>query len=234
MKCKRCRCVICTTGAAGAEKPRVRGRAGCLTARRRVPVASEVRFRVRSAMLDQPIARFENLRVEFETKDGTVVGVEDVSFSIGPGETVCVVGESGVGKVGLVAVAHAACGVRGRAYRGRAHPVRPGAGRGADGRGEGERQPDAHDPRQRDRDDLPGAHDLAQPGVHGGAAADRAYPGAQGPVEGGGRGAGAGAAAAGAESPSPSGGWRSIRTSCRGACGSGWSSPSRWPASRGS
>ena len=45
-----------------------------------------------------PIAAIENLRVEFETKDGTVVGVEDVSFSIGPGETVCVVGESGSGK----------------------------------------------------------------------------------------------------------------------------------------
>ena len=49
-------------------------------------------------MLDQPIARIENLRVEFETKDGTVVGVEDVSFSVNPGETVCVVGESGSGK----------------------------------------------------------------------------------------------------------------------------------------
>ncbi|MBS0123923.1 ABC transporter ATP-binding protein [Thetidibacter halocola] len=44
------------------------------------------------------IAKIEKLRVEFETKDGTVVGVEDVSFDIGPGETVCVVGESGSGK----------------------------------------------------------------------------------------------------------------------------------------
>ncbi len=49
-------------------------------------------------MLDAPIARIENLRVEFETKGGTVVGVEDVSFEIASGETVCVVGESGSGK----------------------------------------------------------------------------------------------------------------------------------------
>lgn len=52
-------------------------------------------------MLDHPktpVASFENLRVEFETKDGTVVGVEDVSFEINAGETVCVVGESGSGK----------------------------------------------------------------------------------------------------------------------------------------
>jgi ABC-type glutathione transport system ATPase component len=49
-------------------------------------------------MLDRPIAQVRNLRVEFQTKSGTIVGVEDVSFEIGAGETVCIVGESGSGK----------------------------------------------------------------------------------------------------------------------------------------
>ncbi len=57
-------------------------------------------------MLDQtseapgasPIARIENLRVQFQTKDGPVLGVEDVSFTVNSGETVCIVGESGSGK----------------------------------------------------------------------------------------------------------------------------------------
>ena len=42
-----------------------------------------------------PIADIRGLRVEFETKDGTVVGVEDVSFSVGAVASDSVVGESG-------------------------------------------------------------------------------------------------------------------------------------------
>ena len=49
-------------------------------------------------MLDHPIARFENLKVELQTQDGPIEAVKGVSFDIAAGETVAVVGESGSGK----------------------------------------------------------------------------------------------------------------------------------------
>ncbi|MGQ0662916.1 MAG: ABC transporter ATP-binding protein [Pseudomonadota bacterium] len=46
----------------------------------------------------QPLLQLERLRVEFPTRRGTLVAVDDVSFHIDPGEVLGVVGESGAGK----------------------------------------------------------------------------------------------------------------------------------------
>ena len=48
--------------------------------------------------LTMPLLEVENLRTHFGTLDGTVRAVEGLSFAIGAGETVAIVGESGCGK----------------------------------------------------------------------------------------------------------------------------------------
>jgi oligopeptide/dipeptide ABC transporter ATP-binding protein len=40
----------------------------------------------------------QNLRVQFNTRRGVVTAVHDISFTIDPGETLCLIGESGSGK----------------------------------------------------------------------------------------------------------------------------------------
>ena len=51
-----------------------------------------------SSLKKSPILDVNSLKVNFQTKTGKVTGVKDLSFSIFPGETVCLVGESGSGK----------------------------------------------------------------------------------------------------------------------------------------
>ena len=48
--------------------------------------------------MQAPLLEVRNLRVEFPTRRGTLVALDDVSFSIAPGEVLGVVGESGAGK----------------------------------------------------------------------------------------------------------------------------------------
>jgi len=48
--------------------------------------------------MNSPLLQVENLRVEFPTRHGTLVAVRDVSFSVGAGRILGIVGESGAGK----------------------------------------------------------------------------------------------------------------------------------------
>jgi peptide/nickel transport system ATP-binding protein len=64
-----------------------------------------------------PLLAVEDLSVEFRTRDGVVRALENVSFSVGKGETVGVVGESGSGKsvtaLAILGILHPAARVTG-------------------------------------------------------------------------------------------------------------------------
>ena len=57
----------------------------------------EVQHGLRDAVTAQ-LLEVKHLRVEFNTRRGTLVAIDDVSFDIAPGEVLGVVGESGAGK----------------------------------------------------------------------------------------------------------------------------------------
>ena len=48
--------------------------------------------------MPDPLLDVRHLRVEFPTRRGTLVALDDVTFDIAPGEILGVVGESGAGK----------------------------------------------------------------------------------------------------------------------------------------
>src|SRR5215218_664566 len=48
--------------------------------------------------MSQPLLEVQNLNVAFDTERGQIRPVRDVSFTIFPGQTVALVGESGCGK----------------------------------------------------------------------------------------------------------------------------------------
>src|SRR5262245_33168219 len=48
--------------------------------------------------MNSPLLEVENLKTHFYTRDGVVRAVDGVSFTVHPGETLAIVGESGCGK----------------------------------------------------------------------------------------------------------------------------------------
>ncbi|MCR8845576.1 ABC transporter ATP-binding protein [Paenibacillus sp. SC116] len=50
------------------------------------------------AVADEALLQVNHLQVHFPTAGGTVTAVDDISFQVKAGETVCIVGESGCGK----------------------------------------------------------------------------------------------------------------------------------------
>ncbi|HSC23614.1 MAG TPA: ABC transporter ATP-binding protein [Casimicrobiaceae bacterium] len=63
-----------------------------------IPAASGRRERARQAPEGRPLLEVRHLRIEFPTRRGVLTAVDDISFAIGHGEVLGVVGESGAGK----------------------------------------------------------------------------------------------------------------------------------------
>jgi oligopeptide transport system ATP-binding protein len=123
------------------------------------------------------ILRVDNLQTEFHTSAGVVRAVRDVSFSVFPGETLGIVGESGCGKSVTMASILRLLPDTGRVVGGSVFF------NGAD-ISKLQRRADGGDPRQPGRHDLSGSDDVSQPCVLGWRAAHRASGQAQGHQEG--------------------------------------------------
>src|SRR4029434_5975424 len=79
----------------GKTRSTLTSRSGSTT-RSRSPAVR--RHRRRASGMSSALLEVESLRVECPSRRGRLVALDDVSFSIGPGEILGVVGESGAGK----------------------------------------------------------------------------------------------------------------------------------------
>src|SRR5882757_5985031 len=105
-----------------------------------------------------PLLEVKNLRVEFPTRRGTLLAVDDVSFEISPGEVLGVVGESGAGKS---LTGNAIIGLLEPPRRGGGDPPRRPPHRQSAVRGDAQGAWRAH------RRDLPGPADQPEPALFG-------------------------------------------------------------------
>ena len=121
----------------------------------------------------------EGLSVSFVSTERTVDAVRDVSFDVGLGRDGRDRRRIRLRQIGHRAVDHAPRRARRRPHPGGQARFRA-ARRHADRPRAGGRRDDARHPRRRDRDDLPGADDLAQSGLHGGRPDRRIDPAASG------------------------------------------------------
>jgi ABC-type dipeptide/oligopeptide/nickel transport system permease subunit len=116
--------------------------------------------RLRSAQDVPPLLSIRDLSVAFRQGGQETLAVDRVSFDIGKGETVALVGESGIGQVGDGAV-----GGEAPELPLRHHPSGEILFKGKDLIGADEKEM-MQGARQRHHHGLPGADDLAQPAAH--------------------------------------------------------------------
>ena len=176
------------------------------------PARRRAARRFRSADDAMSLLEVEGLSVRFDTDDGPVHAVDRLSFTLGDGEVLGVVGESGCGKsVSFMSLLRllpeTAVGRRHRALR-RRRPARS-LERAAAG-----------DPRPPDRVRLPGADDLAQPGLQGRQSDRRGAAPPSRRCRAPTRGAGRSSCSTSCASRRPSAVSTSTRTSSRVGCGS--------------